>query len=181
GTQTRSRQAIRRRRLEDRAGLDRLPRPGGPSILLGAAQARRGEARRTTDGDDRGSLPARRARGLSRTQLSARDAHDCGRAHASGAPRAPRVEPVAAGALGTDRGAEDCRAGGGDPLRPPAPRAGLSVLPGNTSPGATLRSRAARGSVRASAWRRRALLPPPRLDPQARSRPSAVSGAVGGR
>jgi transposase len=107
----------------------------------------------------------------------ARAPHNDRRAHAEGASEAPDLDALAADPLGGQSRARNGDARRGDPRRPPAPGAGLPLVPGDPAPGQALRARAARSRLRASRRRASPLLPPCRLDPEARPRPLAAAGA----
>ena len=154
--------------MEDGAREPRLPRGVRSSLLLRALHPGPRERGAALHRDDDRGLLAGPARGVPRPKRRARPSHDDPRAHAEGASEAPGLDAVAAGPLGNEHRARDGGAGGGDPRRPAAPRAGLPLVPGHPAPGQALRARAARGRLHARGSGPCALVSPCRLDPEAR-------------
>ena len=87
------------------------------------------------------------------------------------------VDALAADSLGGQHRIGNGIARRGDPGRPAAPRAGLPLVPRDPAPRQALRARAARGGLHARRGGARPLVPPRRIDPEARARSRAAAGA----
>ena len=112
--------------------------------------------------------------GAHRRSDTPRPPHHRPRPHAQG-PSAPSgVDALADHRLGADDRPPDRRPRRGHPRRPPASRAGLSLVSRHPAPGQALRPGPAGSRVRARRQRRRPLLSPRRLHPQARPRSGAA-------
>ena len=153
----------------------RLPREGRRALLLRALHARARGAVGAVDGDDRGAVPPRHARGVAPAQQRARSPHDGRAPHAGLAPEARGVDADAHPRLGEHGGPDDGEARGGDPRRASSPGARLPIVPRAVPAREALRARSCRGGVRASARGRGPLLPARRIDPEVRPRSHACA------
>ena len=142
-----ARPALRVPGVEESPGQHRLPRGGGPALLLRALPDPGRPSRGVPHRPHRGDPPQRNAGGVASALIPARWAHHAPRAHAPPSPRVCAVESRSPDPLGAADRAGHRPGGGADPRLPRPPRPGLPGGPGGAALGQAPWSGAAGGGL----------------------------------